>query len=81
MKAWIAAPAAVAVIALGAGVWGWSQLNDQYRGFSQPVMLEFRRGASSREMATELARAGVVPKLVALSGRPGIASRRTPAGG
>jgi UPF0755 protein len=60
MKAWIALPAAVAVVALGVGVWGWSQLNDQYRGFSQPVMLEFRRGASSREMATELARAGVV---------------------
>ena len=60
MKWWIALPTVLAVAAAGAGAWTWNQLSQPYRGFSKPVMLEFRRGASTREMAAELARNGVV---------------------
>ena len=60
MKRWPAIPAALAVIAAAAGAWAWSQINQPYRGFAQPVMLELKRGVSTREMAQELARAGVI---------------------
>jgi UPF0755 protein len=49
-----------AVLVLGGCIWGWTRISQPYKGFSDPVMLEFRRGASSREMADQLAKAGVV---------------------
>ena len=52
--------AVFAIATAGAGAWTWGQLSQPYQGFTKPVMLEFRRGASTREMATELARNGVV---------------------
>ena len=60
MKWWAALPVVVAVAGAGAGAWTWRQLSQPWQGFTKPVMLEFRRGASTREMATELARNGVV---------------------
>ena len=59
MKWWITLPAAAVVIA-AAGAWTWSRLNEPYQGFSRPVIVEFPRGASTREMASALAHNGVI---------------------
>ncbi len=59
MKWWIALPAAAVVVA-AAGAWTWSRLNEPYQAFSQPVIVELPRGASTRELASALARNGVI---------------------
>src|SRR5437773_2465189 len=54
--------AALAIIAiLAGGGYVLYRLNLPYRGFSEPVFLEFPRGASTREMSVALERKGVVP--------------------
>jgi len=49
----------VLLIALGGGA-AYVSLTLPYRGFSKPVILDFPRGTSTAEMASELAQSGVI---------------------
>jgi UPF0755 protein len=49
----------VLVAAMG-GAWVFSRLHQPYEGFSNPVFVEFARGTSTRAMAAELAKKGVI---------------------
>jgi UPF0755 protein len=60
MKALFRIVAFLAVIAAGAAIWISSQLNQTYKGFSEPVFVEFAHGTSTQQMATELAQKGVI---------------------
>lgn len=51
--------AAVGVF-LGAAGYGYFRLHQPYQGFTEPVFVEFARGTSTKEMAAELARKGVI---------------------
>jgi UPF0755 protein len=48
------------LIAVIAGVWFIHMLNQPYKGFSNPVFVEFARGTSTRSMAAILAENGVI---------------------
>jgi UPF0755 protein len=48
------------LVAVIAGGWVFSRLNQSYAGFPSPVFVEFARGTSTRAMATELAKKGVI---------------------
>jgi UPF0755 protein len=48
------------VIAAIAGGWVFYRLNQPYKGFSEPVFVEFAHGTPTRSIATVLARKGVV---------------------
>jgi len=50
---------AVLVAAIG-GAWVLHRLNQPYKGFSDPVFVEFARGTSTRSIATVLADKGVI---------------------
>ena len=51
---------ALGVLLVLAGAYAASHLQSPYRGFSEPVFLEVKRGTSTAEMAGELARTGVI---------------------
>ena len=50
----------LALLALAGGGYVFYRLNQPYRGFSEPVFVEFPRGTGTSEMATELAGKGVI---------------------
>jgi len=52
----------VAVLSLAglAGGFMWKRLHEPYKGFSQPVFVEFARGTSTREIAAQLGSKGVI---------------------
>lgn len=52
--------AAIVLLGIAGGVWIFTELNHHYKGFSQPVFLEFERGTSTRSMANQLADKGVI---------------------
>jgi UPF0755 protein len=52
--------ALLVVVAVLAGGWVFYQLNQPYKGFSDPVFVEFARGTSTRVIATTLANKGVI---------------------
>jgi UPF0755 protein len=52
--------ALVLVLAVVAGGWVFHRLNQPYKGFSEPVFIEFARGTPTRVIATTLANRGVV---------------------
>lgn len=60
MKKLVAAVGALAVLVLGAGAFVAANLDAPYQGFEEPVFIEVKRGTSTTEMASELARQGVV---------------------
>jgi len=49
-----------ALLAAVAGAWVIHRLNQPYKGFSDPVFVEFERGTSTRSIATVLADKGVI---------------------
>jgi UPF0755 protein len=51
--------AAVVLIAIG-GAWLFHEINQPYRGFSEPVFVEFNRGTSTQSIATMLKEKGVI---------------------
>jgi cell division protein YceG involved in septum cleavage len=51
--------AIVLLAALGAGA-AYFSLTLPYRGFAKPVILDFPRGTSTSEMASQLAQSGVI---------------------
>jgi UPF0755 protein len=50
----------VVVLAVVAGAYMTFQVNRAYKGFDQPVFVDFKRGTSTSAMADELARQGVI---------------------
>ncbi len=60
MKIFLRAVAVAALLVAVGGAWVFSRLNQPYAGFPNPVFVEFARGTSTRAMATELARKGVI---------------------
>jgi UPF0755 protein len=60
VKFFLGVCAAALLIAAAAGVWVVSRLNQPYAGFTKPVFIEFARGTSTRDMASELAVRGVI---------------------
>jgi UPF0755 protein len=52
--------ALLVVVAVGAAAYSFYQLNQPYRGFSEPVLIEFPHGTSTSEMANLLAEHGVI---------------------
>lgn len=55
--------AALAVLVIvAAGAWVVHLLNQPYKGFSDPVFVEFARGTSTRSIATALADRGVIER-------------------
>ncbi len=52
--------AGLGIVAILTGGYLTSQLTSPYKGFSEPVFLEVKRGMTTAEMASELARSGVV---------------------
>lgn len=60
MKAILRIAAVALLVAVIAGVWITHRLNQPYRGFSEPVFIDFERGAGTQRMATELEQKGVV---------------------
>ena len=51
---------ALAVLVAGAGLGVWNLIHTPFQGFSEPVMLEFPKGTSSRQMGEALAAKGVI---------------------
>ena len=49
----------IAAIAIAAG-YGAHELNHPYKGFSEPVFIDFAHGTSTRQMASTLAQRGVI---------------------
>ena len=49
-----------AIVAVVAGAWVIHRLNQPYKGFSNPVFIEFAHGTSTRSIATVLADKGVI---------------------
>ncbi|HVW85379.1 MAG TPA: endolytic transglycosylase MltG [Bryobacteraceae bacterium] len=47
-------------VAAGAGIYAYTQLNQPYQGFTEPVFVEFPHGTSTGAMAAELAKRGVI---------------------
>lgn len=47
-------------LAVGAGVYAFDQLSQPWKGFTDPVMIEFPRGTSTSTMASILAEQGVI---------------------
>jgi len=52
--------AVLLLAALGAAAWAWWELDQPYRGFEQPVTIEFPKGTSTMRMGAQLAQQGVV---------------------
>lgn len=50
------------LVAVVAGAWIVHSLNQPYKGFSNPVFVEFSRGTSTRSIATVLAEKGVIER-------------------
>lgn len=62
MKRALMAVAALILPALCGFAWLRSRLDQPYKGFSEPVFLEFRRGVTTAEMAARLEESGVVER-------------------
>ncbi len=60
MKILLRLAALVVVIAVAAGAWIAYRVNQPYKGFNDPVFVEFGRGTSSRSIATTLAAKGLI---------------------
>lgn len=60
MKSLVRLFAVLLMVATGAGAWVYYRLNQPYKGFSEPVFIEFAHGTSTRAIATRLARSGVI---------------------
>lgn len=60
MKALLRIAGLLLVVAAGAAFWISGQLNQDYKGFAEPVFVEFAHGTSTQQMATELAQKGVI---------------------
>ena len=50
----------VVLVAVAGGAWLFYRLNQPYKGFSDPVFVEFAHGTSTRSIATVLAGKGVI---------------------
>lgn len=60
MKAISQAAIAVVLVAGAAAIWAETQIHQPYQGFQAPVLIELPHGTSTRGMAAQLARAGVI---------------------
>ena len=60
MKFFLRVVALLILIVVAAGAWIMYRLNQPYRGFSEPVFVEFARGTSTRSIASTLASKGVI---------------------
>ncbi len=60
MKFLLRLAAFVVLVGLAGGAWVIYRVNQPYRGFNEPVFVEFTRGTSTRSIATTLADKGVI---------------------
>jgi UPF0755 protein len=61
MKWFLRFTLALIVAAAVGGFWVMNELNQPYKGFTEPVFIEFAHGTSSQKMADLLAQRGVIP--------------------
>jgi len=60
MKKILGLAGVLAVWVIMGAVWVQSRMNARYKGFAEPVFVEFERGTSTEQMAAELASKGVI---------------------